>query len=244
MSAAVLWGLHPERGPRIDVTVRTPGGRATRGAVIVHRARITDEETTVRDAIPVTTPARTVIDVADISTRRMLERMLDEAAFLRLDLEGLEPRPGRRGSGLLAEVLAEHTAGSTRTRSDFEERMLDLCRRAGLPRPEVNQRVEGYIVDFVWRAARLLVETDGWEAHGTRAAFERDRLRDAHLTAAGWRVVRITMRRLEREPEAVAVQLGRLVATATGPAGASRSSAGPPGPRGRGARPRARRSRP
>jgi very-short-patch-repair endonuclease len=65
---------------------------------------------------------------------------------------------------------------------------------------------------LVWRDARLIVETDGWGAHRTRAAFERDRLRDAELTAAGWRVVRLTTRRLERDGGAVAVQLGRLLA--------------------------------
>jgi very-short-patch-repair endonuclease len=111
----------------------------------------------------------------------------------------------------LASVLAEHEAGSTRTRFDLEERMLALCRRFDLPIPEVNFQVMGYEADFVWRDARLIVETDGWEAHGTRAAFERDRLRDAALVAAGWRVLRITWRRLEREPELVARELQRLL---------------------------------
>jgi REase_MTES_1575 len=212
MSAAILLGLRPARGPRIDLTVRGGGGRGRRGAIIVHRSRLSPDEVMARDGIPVTTPTRTIIDVADFSTRRVVERMLDEAAYLRLDLEGLAPRPGRRGAGLLARVLAEHTPGTTRTRGDLEELMVELCGRAALPLPEVNQTVEGYEVDFVWRKARLIVETDGWAAHGTRSAFERDRLRDAHLTAAGWRVVRITMRRPEREPEAVAAQLALLLA--------------------------------
>jgi very-short-patch-repair endonuclease len=164
---------------------------------------------TVKDAIPVTTVARTILDLADVLPRRALERALDEAAYLRLDLEGLEPRRGRRGYGLLTRVLADHEAGSTRTRSDLEELMLSLCWRA---QPEVNQTIEGHEVDFVWRDARLIVETDGWGAHGTRSAFESDRARDAELIAAGWRVVRITKRRLEREPEAVAEQLVRLLA--------------------------------
>ena len=90
--------------------------------------------------------------------------------------------------------------------------MLAMCRRFGLELPEVNAKVEGYEVDFSWPAARLIVEVDGWTAHGTRGAFERARRRDAELTAAGWRVVRITGRRLQREPEAVARQLGRLLA--------------------------------
>jgi very-short-patch-repair endonuclease len=75
----------------------------------------------------------------------------------------------------------------------------------------VNRAVEGYEVDFVWPEARLIVEADGWAAHRSRAAFERDRLRDAALGAAGWRVMRITWRRLTREPGLVAAQLARLL---------------------------------
>jgi very-short-patch-repair endonuclease len=75
----------------------------------------------------------------------------------------------------------------------------------------VNQIVEGYEVDFVWMDARLIVEADSWSAHRSRTAFERDRLRDAALETAGWRVIRITWRRLMREPEAVAAQLARLL---------------------------------
>jgi very-short-patch-repair endonuclease len=210
-SAAVLWGLRKPRGPRIDVTVPTPGGRSRRGALIVHRSRLEPEEVTEEDAIPVTTPARTVLDLADGLRRRQLERVLDEAAYLGLDLEGLAPRHGRRGCGLLGAVLTSHEAGSTWTRSDVEERMLTLCRRHGLPRPVVNGDVEGFEVDFHWPDHRLIVETDGWSSHGGRGAFERDRVKDAKLVEAGWRVVRITRARLAREPQAVAAQLARLL---------------------------------
>jgi very-short-patch-repair endonuclease len=180
--------------------------------VIVHRGALATSELATKQGIPLTQPSRTLIDLADVLTHRKLERALDEAAYLRLDLSALRPRPGRRGAGRLARLLAEHDPGTTRTRLELEERMLALCRRAGLPAPEVNAEIMGYEVDFVWRDARLIVETDGWEAHGTRAAFERDRLRDAALVAAGWRVVRITWRPLEREPERVAREFGRLLA--------------------------------
>jgi very-short-patch-repair endonuclease len=213
-SAAVLWRLWQPRGPRIDVTVPGGGGRARRKAIIVHRSPLPPADVTVRHAIPVTAPARTVVDLADYLPRRRLERLLDEASYLRLDLEGLRPIPGRRGAGLLRQVLEEHVAGSTRTRSDLEEVMLALCRRAGLPRPEVNKMVEGYEADLSWPEARLIVEIDGWSSHGTRRAFERDRVRDAVHVTAGWRVVRITRRRLLLEPEAVAEQLARLLAAA------------------------------
>jgi very-short-patch-repair endonuclease len=179
--------------------------------VIIHRGPLPATDVTVKDGIRVTTPARTLIDLADVLPRRQLERALDEAAYLRLDLSDLRPRPGRRGSAVLAEVLNRHGAGSTRTRSELEERMLSLCDRFRLPTPEVNATVEGYTVDFAWHEARLIVETDGWAAHGTRSAFERDRRRDADLVAAGWRVLRVTYVQLEREPEWVAERIAEAL---------------------------------
>jgi very-short-patch-repair endonuclease len=210
-SAAVLWALHPERGPRIDVTVPPPGGRARRKALIVHRAALTPADVTENKGIAVTTPARTMIDLGDFLSSRELERPLDEAAYLRLDLSGLRPLHGRRGAGRLGRVLARHRPGSTRTQSELAERMLALCRRTGLPVPEVEAVIEGFRVDFAWPAARVIVETDGWRAHGTRSAFERDRRRDLVLAAAGWLVVRITWRQLLDEPDWVARQLARVL---------------------------------
>ena len=211
VAAAILWGLLQERGPRIDVTVPRGGQRRRRGAVIVHRAALPAADVTVKHRIPVTTPARTLIDLADLLPRRQLERALDEAAYLRLDLSDLQPRPGRRGSGTLAELIKRHDAGTTRTRSDLEERMLSLLHRFRLPTPEVNSSIEGYTVDFVWHEQSLIVETDGWAAHGTRAAFERDRRRDADLLAAGWRVLRISHERLGREPDWVAERMAEAL---------------------------------
>ena len=90
--------------------------------------------------------------------------------------------------------------------------MLDLTHCFRLPTPEVNATIEGYEADFVWREHRLIVETDGWRAHGTRTAFERDRRRDADLLAAGWRVLRISYERLKREPAWVAQRLAAALA--------------------------------
>jgi len=211
IAAGVLLSLLEERGPRIDVTVPRGGQRRRRGAVIIHRAALPNTDVTTKHGIPVTTPARTLIDLADLLPRPRLERALDEAAYLRLDVTDLQPRPGRRGSGTLAELIQRHDPGTTRTRSDLEERMLSLLHRFRLPTPEVNATVEGYEVDFVWRKERLIVETDGWAAHGTRTAFERDRRRDADLLAAGWRVLRISYERLTREPEWVAERIAEAL---------------------------------
>jgi very-short-patch-repair endonuclease len=207
VAAGVLTGVLKEQGARIDVTVAGSGGRRRRGALIIHRAALPDADVTSKHGIPVTSPARTFVDLADVLPRRRLERGLDEADYLGLDLSGLRPRPGRRGRGALASALARHAAGSTRTRSELEERMLTLCESSRLPPPEINSSIEDHEVDFVWRAERLIVETDGWRAHGTRAAFERDRRRDADLLAAGWRVLRISYAQLEREPAWVAERI-------------------------------------
>jgi very-short-patch-repair endonuclease len=213
-SAAVLWRLCPRGGARIEVTVPSAGARARRAGLIVHRAAVQETEITASEGIPVTTPVRTLIDLADSCSRRELERAIDEAFYLGLSLTSLRPLQGRRGAGLLAAVLDEHMAGTTRTKSDFEELLLALCRKHGLPQPLVNHVVEGYQVDFVWPRAKLILEADSWSAHGRRSAFERDRLRDAALQVAGWRVIRITWKRLLREPAAVAAQLARLLAAA------------------------------
>ena len=210
-SAARLWRLPCREDARVHVTVPGGGGRVKRPGIVVHRAALARPEAATREGIPVTSPARTLIDLADTEPRRSVERAIDEAAYLRLDLTGLKPLHGRRGSGVLAEVLANHGPGTTVTRSQLEEHFLALCRREGLRRPQVNKRINGYEVDFHWRPQRLVVETDGLAAHGTRAAFEKDRLRDAALTAAGWRVVRLTHRRLTAEPDAVAALLRRLL---------------------------------
>jgi hypothetical protein len=207
-SAAVLWGLLTAEGQAIHVTVE--GNRVCRG-VVVHRSPLQGERVR-RLGIVVTTPARTIVDLADVvSRRRVLERAIDEAEYLRLDWSGAAPRYGRRGSGLLSSVLAVHEPGSTRTRSELEEMFLALCDDHGFPRPEVNCGIEGYECDFVWRDRRLIVETDGGAAHGTRRAKERDPVRDADLQIAGWIVIRIPYMRLLNAPEAVAAQLGRVL---------------------------------
>ena len=113
----------------MDVTVPTRGGRRRRSLIVVHRARLAASEVTVVEGIPVTTPARTLLDSADLLGGRRLERAFDEAAYPRSRRHSLTPRNGRRGIGLTGRVLFDHEAGSTWTRSELEEAMLALCRR-------------------------------------------------------------------------------------------------------------------
>ena len=209
LSAAVLWGILGDRGQAIHVTAERE--RVCRG-VIVHRSPLEGERVR-RFGIVVTTPAGTIVDLADVvQRRRTLERAIDEADYLRLDWKPAAPRHGRKGSGLLASVLSFHQPGTTRTRSELEEIFLALCDSRGFLRPEVNVSIEGYECDFIWREQRLIVETDGEAAHGTSRARKRDPIKDADLQIAGWRVMRIPSMRLFRDPDAVAEQLARLLA--------------------------------
>jgi very-short-patch-repair endonuclease len=105
-------------------------------------------------------------------------------------------------------VLSRYTAGTTLTRSQLEERFLQLCDDHGLPRPETNTRINGIEVDFVWRDTKLIVEVDGYAHHRSPTAFERDRERDVILTVAGWRVMRFTHTQITRRPAWVAAAIG------------------------------------
>jgi hypothetical protein len=213
-SAADLWGLRRSDAPRPEVTVPTRAGRAHRPAMTIHRSSMQPFEQTTTKRIPVTTPARTLLDLAEVVPRRALERAADQAEALRLfDLEdirrAMDTHPHRHGAARLGKLLTSHEVGETLTRSELEERFLALIDRAGVPRPAVNARVAGLEVDFFWPQSRLVAELDSITHHQTRAAFERDRERDAQLLLEGIRTVRITSGRLVTRPDDVA----RLVLT-------------------------------
>jgi hypothetical protein len=122
---------------------------------------------------------------------------------------------GRRGVARLRMVVEEHDPRDERVNQELERRFLALCRRSGLPTPEVNVPIEladsQVEVDFVWRFARLVVETDSHRYHGTARAFESDRRRDQRLMLAGWRVARCTWKQVTREPQELAGVLRALL---------------------------------
>jgi hypothetical protein len=205
-------------GTRIDVTVRGSGERRHPGIRLHRRHAISADETTVHAGIPVTTAARTLLDLAATQPRRVVERALDQAEVLRLfDLGELRQvttaHRGRPGAPLLAQLLDDGDAGATVTRSELEDAFVALCDAAGLPRPLVNTSIEGIDVDFHWRAERLVVEVDGFRYHGTRRAFERDRARDAQLAAAGWRTLRFSHVQVFEHPGAVIRAVTRSLST-------------------------------
>jgi predicted transcriptional regulator of viral defense system len=234
-SAAHLQRLTRTAPRTIEVTVPTPGGRG-RAGIAIHRSttlRAHDVETVRR--IPCTTIARTIFDLGELD-RRTVERALDEAYVSEsLDVvalrEQLEHNARRlRAAALVTRVLADHRAGDTATWNALEERVFTLARAAGVPEPQVNKWVdlgdgEPMIrADFLWREQRVIVETDGWRTHGTRAAFERDRRRDQRALLAGWTVVRVTWRQAHREARRIAQTIVGLVAARA----ADRPAAGSP----------------
>ena len=198
-SAAALHGFRPAGGTKVDVIAKG----ADQPGIKVHRTRsLDDQDITTRRGIPVTTVARTLVDLAGVVPRDHLYRALREADRLRvLDVQALEASRIRTRNGpgdrALKEALAELKAmATTLTRSALEDAFLALLERSGLPAPSVNTYIEGMQVDMLWREQRVVVETDGWAFHNTRHAFEEDRTRDAHLTAAGYRVLRFTHRQV------------------------------------------------
>jgi very-short-patch-repair endonuclease len=215
-SAAAMWRLSDDERDTVDVTVvgRNPGRKP---GIKVHRtSSLHRRDVRRRSGIPLTSPARTLLDLAATETQRVLERALNEARVLKLvnDRElqaAIDRAPARKGSQALRALL-DH--GPTITRSEAERRLLKLIRDANLPQPLTNVRLHGYMVDFLWPQNRMVVEFDGFAFHGHRQAFERDRKRDRTLVAAGYRVIRITWRQLTDEPLAVLASVAQALTAA------------------------------
>jgi very-short-patch-repair endonuclease len=226
-SAAGWWGIATSELGRGDasadgeVHVTAPGNHGGRpSGVVVHRSTIlAPRDLRVHDGLPVTSPARTLLDLAGELAPRELERMLDTALVQgRVNLRQINEllrRAGRHaGCAAIRGLLEAHTH-TTFTRSEAEERFLAIVREAGLPDPLVNVRRHGFELDFLWPrepGRDVAVEIDGYAFHGGRAAFERDRRRDAILRAAGIDVLRFTWRRLTQESHAVVAELAAALA--------------------------------
>jgi len=186
--------LRPHGG-RIHVTVPGNGGRRKRQGITIHRSHsLISAVTTRRDGIAVTKPARTLRDLHSSVPKPVFRAAVRRALDLRLISE------------------ADLRPDADLTRSELERAFLSLCRRHRLPQPEVNARLGAYEVDFLWREASLVAETDGFRHHGHRVAFEADRVRDVHLQSQGVRVLRFTYRQIHEEARQVAAVLQKLLA--------------------------------
>ncbi|MBJ7330184.1 MAG: DUF559 domain-containing protein [Solirubrobacteraceae bacterium] len=209
-SAAAAWGVLPWPATIVQLTVPNQRGRTRRREGIrVHRGSVPDTERARRGGFPVTSLARTFLDLAATEPPRVVEQALDSAETQRnfdmRAIDALAPEGSTRpGAAAFRAVLATHLPGTTITKSDLEEAMLSLCRRHRLPRPVFNAYVEGWEVDVVWRAERLCVEVQSTRYHATSQRIARDAEKEADLMAAGWAVLHVADRHVLHEPDRVA----------------------------------------
>jgi hypothetical protein len=213
-SAAWLWGLARHSPAPFHVTGPSP--RAARGSIRLHRSSsLTDADRALVDQIPVTSLARTLLDQAARVPERRLRRLIKRAEELGIfDLAAvhdvLDRNRGHHGARRLRRVLALYEPPPF-TRSDFESLVYEAILAAGLPTPRVNYIVAGMEIDLYWPEHRFAVELDVFETHGTREAFEEDRLRREELLLEGIGMTSVTGPRFERKPDAVLARLRRLL---------------------------------
>jgi very-short-patch-repair endonuclease len=217
-SAAALWGIRPAASG-LEVSVLTGAKRRPDGIMVHRRPSLRPHEVTTHRGIPVTSPIRTLIDIAVRLDRDPLEAAINEADKLDLcDPEelrsALDEAAGQPGVRALRTVLDRRTF--TLTDSELERRFLRIVHALGLPKPETGVRVNGYKVDFHWPHLGLVVETDGLRFHRTPAEQARDHMRDQAHTAAGLTALRFTNAQVRFEPgyvgDTLAAVVGRLAA--------------------------------
>lgn len=204
-TAGDLWNVRPTASPRIHVTVPTTAGRRRPG-IAVHRSRtLSAEHAATVDGIPVTTVSRTLADLATCLDAASLRKTIERANRLKLlDVASL-PKTRRLQEAIEAAHLGH-------VDSDLESDFLALCRTHGIPKPETHALVAGHRVDFLWRAEKVVVETDGWAYHSGRREFRGDRRRDADLTLRGYAPLRFTYEDVHRDAEDTASRLTMLLA--------------------------------
>jgi very-short-patch-repair endonuclease len=224
-AAGVLWALDGVVARWVEVTVPEPRDPRSPLAV-VHRTRVLlDVDRTTLDGIPITTPARTIVDLAgdlgeealDAAFESGLRRGLFTVPFVRWRLQELGGK-GRAGAARLRAMVDARRPGDRVLESRLEVKVWRLLLRSGLPKP-VRQhpiRLGGrrYRLDFAWPAFRVAVEADGFAAHGGRRAFHADRRRTSSLVSAGWRVVPVTWEELTARSDQWLSALGRTLALA------------------------------
>jgi very-short-patch-repair endonuclease len=222
-SAAGLWGLRPDNRSSVELTVPRRSARRRRGVDVHASGTLTRSDVTVEGGIPVTTVARTLVDLGDVAERRTVELAVEQAEVLRLfDLGAIGDALGRASAGRGARVLSsvlEELGGPTLTASDLEEAFLEIVRDAGLPDPAVNAPMtlaDGTQarIDFLWRDRRLAVETDSHAFHRTRQSRERDARRDQLLRLAGYDPLRFTDRQVAYDADWVKSTLLALASRA------------------------------
>jgi hypothetical protein len=172
-SAAALWAIRPHVNGPVEVTIAR-GHRRAHDGIRVHHAALTRGEVRLRDELRVTSPERTLLDLAATLPQKELDRAVNEALVLRLaTADGLRSYLARSSRRQGARALREALRVEPRvTRSELEDAMLALIHKIGLPAPQTNVLVAGHLVDFYWPDHGVVVETDGYGPHGTPRRFE------------------------------------------------------------------------
>jgi very-short-patch-repair endonuclease len=213
-AALIWWGLPPADDRDVDVTI-TRGARRCRDDIRVRESPLAPADVKVRQRLPLTSPERTLIDLGRELPETWIEWAIEDGRrrglLTRASMKRAVTRAGRRSGVAPVRDVLNAEGGPAFTRSEAEARLLALLRRAALHPDEANARVEGHEVDLVWRSRRLVVEVDGYAYHSGRAAFERDRARDAELQAAGYKVIRVTWRQLVETPARVVALIARAL---------------------------------
>jgi len=198
-------------GPWPETPHMTASSRRALAGAVVHTARAMPSRHVVQ-GLPTTSVAQLLVDVAEAWSDAPVARLLNEALYRRLvSMPALEAFlagcAGRHGVAVLRHLLPDAGARHSPLEDDF----FALLRLSRLPLPQSNVKLLGHEIDFWWGAQRLVVETDGWAAHGTRRRFETDRERDADLVAAQIRIMRVTRHGLTTRPHAIAARLGAVL---------------------------------
>ena len=212
-SAAALLGLVASSGVGVDVTVVRRRCRSRDGLRLHRVEALEDADHTHKRGIPITAPARTLIDYASTTGTTEAERAIAEAFALKLVTEteliaAIDRGPHRAGVARVRAILGR-PGGPRRTRSGGERAMLRVIRAARLPVPLTNHPVGGFNADFFWPEVGLIVEVDGGDFHRPRPAFERDHRRDIVHKDAGHEVLRVSGQQLDQEPLYIAVVIAR-----------------------------------
>ena len=218
--AAWLWRLRGFESPFTEVTVSARQPSLT--AVVVHRTDTLDRVDVSRRArIPVTTPARTLLDLGAVAPVEVVESALEDALMRRLVSFDLLTRtldrlggPGRGGAGVLRALVEERDPATAPTRSRLEDELWRVLRCGGLPEPVPQHEVAGVRLDFAYPAILLGIEADSRIWHGGRADVQRNSDKANRLVAQGWRVLHFTWGDVRRRPAYVVDAVGRELALA------------------------------
>lgn len=216
VTAAAIWELRQSASMLIHVTV--PGRGRDRPGIRAHSRWLSQDDRALRDGTPVTSLARTLVDLGDVVPATQVRNAFVRAEQLRLiDMTAIDAalaRAGRtRGAARLGEVLRVYDPRWERTRSALELAFLDLAQRFALPEPEINAWIEDrFLVDALWRDARVIAEVDGARFHDTPSARRDDARRDQALATRGYRVVRVTHADVVDRPAATAARIARELA--------------------------------